>query len=181
MTVDCTTCACLHGQTAGLLWQQNFLKIQSLVFVPRFVSRTFDGLFGRWLRSGRPRTLDSPLGATLELQRQERLERLEEQMLESALRGSSALGTEGAMDRRLPQPSNLADGPGIFGNFLRNAGIQRRSSGMQHSAGDDATVSEDQVQQLIEMGFNDNNVRRALQLADNDISRATAVLLQEAS
>lgn len=172
----------LCAVVAGLLWQNNFLKIQSIVFVPEFASCSVDRLIGRFLRSRRPKNLDSPIGATLELQRQERLERMEEQMLAAALRNST-LGTNGGpMDMMRPQPSNLADGPGIFGNFLRNAGIQRnRFTEMQHSGGDNTIVSEDQVQRLIEMGFSDDSVRRALRMTDNDISRATAVLLQEAS
>lgn len=38
-----------------------------------------------------------------------------------------------------------------------------------------------QVQRLTEMGFSDDSVRRALRLANNDVSLATNVLLQEAS
>ncbi|XP_076435530.1 ubiquitin-associated domain-containing protein 2-like [Babylonia areolata] len=175
-TAECRLVA-LCAVTAGLLWQHNFLKVQSIIFVPEFVSRTTDRLAGWLFRSARPTNLDSPIGATLELQRQERLERMEEQMLAAAMR-NSALGANGAgVGMMRPQPLNLANGPGIFGNFLRSAGIHRGSSAdTQHSP-----VSEEQVQRLIEMGFSDDSVRRALRVADNDISRATAVLLQEAS
>ncbi|WAR03257.1 UBAC2-like protein [Mya arenaria] len=41
-----------------------------------------------------------------------------------------------------------------------------------------AVVSEDQVRQLVEMGFLDNQVRNALRVANNDIAMATNILLQ---
>ena len=48
---------------------------------------------------------------------------------------------------------------------------------------DDTVMTGDvyplQVQRLTEMGFSDDSVRRALRLANNDVSLATNVLLQE--
>jgi len=40
-------------------------------------------------------------------------------------------------------------------------------------------VSEDQVQLLVEMGFNQEQVRQALQVSNNDVSMATNILLQQ--
>ena len=95
----------LFLQAAGFLWQHNFLKIQSWVVIPEFVSRTFDSLTGWLLHSPRPANLDAPMGATLELQRQERLEKMEEQMVAAALR-NAAVGRNraGAADMLRPQP-----------------------------------------------------------------------------
>lgn len=42
-----------------------------------------------------------------------------------------------------------------------------------------AEVSEDQVQQMVEMGFNQEQVRHALQMSNNDVSMATNFLLQQ--
>lgn len=42
-----------------------------------------------------------------------------------------------------------------------------------------AEASEDQVQQMVDMGFNQEQVRHALQMSNNDVSMATNVLLQQ--
>lgn len=77
-------------QIASYLWEQNFLKIQSLICVPECISQRFDRLTSWMLNSSPPDHWDAPMGATLELQRQERLERMEDQMLTAALRNSGA-------------------------------------------------------------------------------------------
>ncbi|KAK7090581.1 ubiquitin-associated domain-containing protein 2-like [Littorina saxatilis] len=171
-----TLCAVI----AGLLWQYNFLKIQGLVSVPECVARVFNQAVGWLLQSPRPPTLDTPIGATLEIQRQERIERMEEQMLSTALQ-NSAFANNGAAAAEMmrPQPLNVANGPGIFGNFLRRDNLpQDNVAEIQHDQ-TSATVSEDQVQRLTEMGFSDVSVRRALSVTNNDISQATNILLQE--
>ena len=85
------------------------MKIQSLVFVPEFASRTFDRLAGWLFQSPKPANLDSPMGATLEIQRQERLEKMEEQMVAAALR-NSAVGRNGAPAADMMRPQPLVSG-----------------------------------------------------------------------
>lgn len=160
---------------ASLLWQYNIMKVQSVLFMPEFVSETIVRVAGWLLDSPPPRNAGTPMGATLELQRQERLERMEEQMVQAALRNSFN-AHNGDVVR--PQPLNMANGPGIFGNFsMRDAADQDSPSDLpQTSSG---PVSEDQVHRLTEMGFSDESVRRALQVSNNDISQATNILLHE--
>ncbi|PVD18531.1 hypothetical protein C0Q70_21080 [Pomacea canaliculata] len=173
-----TSCAL----AAGFLWHHNFLKIQSIIWIPESVSSQFDRMIGWLFKSPPPANLNTPMGATLELQRQERLERVEEQMIAAAMQNSVA--HNGTYNLMRPQPVNVAHGPGVFGNFVRHDGLRHRD----HSSGDQSpdhssaiTVSEDQVQRLTEMGFSDDSVRRALVLSNNDISRATNILLQDST
>ena len=79
----------LPFQVAGILWRVNFLKIQTFIQVPKFVSKLFSSTLGRLLDTSEQ--VDQNLqtfGATLELQRQENLERLEQQLLMQSIRNS---------------------------------------------------------------------------------------------
>lgn len=66
-------------QVAGLLYRWNMLRIQDWLVIPDWLARLTDLTLGRLLASSPP--ADGPMGATLEIQRQEQMERLEHQML----------------------------------------------------------------------------------------------------
>lgn len=164
------------GILSGILWRVNFVKIQSIIQVPNFVSKLFSATLGRLLDTNNPVEQDlKSFGATLELQRQENLERLEHQLLMQSLRNSQQ-GRNIHIGR--PQPQNLANGHGIFGTGNNNNpdGLRQRHNSAAAEA--PAEVSEDQVQMLTEMGFNDAQVRQALQMCNNDLNTATNFLLQ---
>ena len=65
------------------------LKIQSFIQVPNFVAKLFNATLGRLIdtSSKTEQNLQS-FGATLELQRQENMERLEQQLLLQSIRNS---------------------------------------------------------------------------------------------
>ncbi|BFZ06595.1 hypothetical protein BsWGS_09634 [Bradybaena similaris] len=83
---------------AGLLWRLNFLMVQNLIQVPRVVANTFDQLLGRFLDSTDSQVSLLPMGATLEIQQGERLDKLEQQMLAAAMQASRR------MEISRPQP-----------------------------------------------------------------------------
>lgn len=85
-------------QLAGLLWRLNFLMVQNLIQVPRVVANTFDQLLGRFLDSTDSQVSLLPMGATLEIQQGERLDKLEQQMLAAAMQASRR------MEISRPQP-----------------------------------------------------------------------------
>ena len=94
------------------------MKIQTLVQVPKFVSKLFSATLGRLLDSDNAVEQNlKAFGATLELQRQENLERLEHQLLMQSIRNSQN-GRNIQIGR--PQPQNLANGQGIFGTGNNN-------------------------------------------------------------
>ncbi|XP_071084627.1 ubiquitin-associated domain-containing protein 2-like [Haliotis cracherodii] len=174
------------GIIGGLLWRLNFLKVKSLVVIPRCVASMLDATLGRVLQSPPPKTPELPMGATLELQRQEQLDRLEQQMVMAFQNSQPAHRPN--IDIPRPQPLNVANGPGIFGNpdFLLPPGLRQRNNmddvpPDNHNSASDLSGPqlEEQVQRLVEMGFSQDRVRHALQVTNNDISMATNVLLQE--
>lgn len=75
-------------QVAGILWRANFLMIQTALQVPVAIGNIFDKFIGRFLESADTSPSSLPMGATLELQQQERLDRIEQQMLMTAMRAS---------------------------------------------------------------------------------------------
>ncbi|CAL1547183.1 unnamed protein product [Lymnaea stagnalis] len=160
---------------AGVLWRANFLKVQNVLQVPKLVGNQFDLCLGRFLESAESPKISLPMGATLELQQRERLDRIEEQMMMSALQSSRR------MEIGRPQPLNLAHG--LFGNINVNRNLPQNLS---NQAGDtnlpdipDSGVLEDQIRQFVEMGFSDERVRQALRSANNNPRLATNFLLQD--
>ncbi|KAK3094670.1 hypothetical protein FSP39_004757 [Pinctada imbricata] len=74
------------GIVAGILWRHNFLKIQKLIFIPDFLGSLCHTIIGQFVESTEPSNPALPMGATLELQRQEQLDRLEQQVIWQSLR-----------------------------------------------------------------------------------------------
>lgn len=66
-------------QAAGLFYRWGFLGIPHWLVVPKVIARACDATLGRLLRSQPP--AQGPIGATLEIQRQQQMEQLEQQML----------------------------------------------------------------------------------------------------
>ncbi|XP_052784200.1 ubiquitin-associated domain-containing protein 2-like [Mya arenaria] len=162
------------GLLGGILWRCNLCKIQSLVKIPGFIGRFCQATFGRLLGEGENTHMDTTqIGATIEIQRQEMTERLEQQVIWQSVQQQLQQTPRAAAQ-------NLVNGPGIFGaiNNNRDGGVRYRNLEENVQGQEPAVVSEDQVRQLVEMGFLDNQVRNALRVANNDIAVATNILLQ---
>ncbi|BHF60893.1 Ubiquitin-associated domain-containing protein 2 [Sparganum proliferum] len=138
-------CAC--GLLVGLAYQYNLFGLQKRFFVPKRTVEAVSNGLGPWLRSTPPSTLKRPLGATLELQYQEELDRQEQSWMEA---------------RRVTMN---ADGIGDGWPF---GGIRRRIPVY--------SPSEEEIQRLVEMGFRRDLSRRALQQTGGDVSEAVAVI-----
>ena len=85
------------------------LKIQSFIQVPNFVAKLFNATLGRLLdtSSKTEQNLQS-FGATLDLQRQENMERLEQQLLLQSIRNSQN-GRNLLIGRPQPQVSSIKE------------------------------------------------------------------------
>ncbi|XP_053404477.1 ubiquitin-associated domain-containing protein 2-like [Mercenaria mercenaria] len=162
----------LCGLMAGVLWRVNFLYLQSVIKVPHCLARLCNSTIGRLFNTADIYENKNHIGATLEIQRQEAMERLEQQVIWRSLQNSR--GTN--MGRH--QPQNLVDGPGIFGGVNNNGqdGLRQR---LEEDLEEAEEVSEEQVQQMVEMGFSQDQVRHALHMSNNDVSMATNFLLQQ--
>ncbi|KAL4220720.1 Ubiquitin-associated domain-containing protein 2 [Mactra antiquata] len=158
----------LCGIIAGVLWRLNIFKVQSIFRIPKLIGDIFGSSIGRVLDNVNTVQEDmSHLGATIEIQRQEAMEHLEQQIMMRSLQNN----------HQQPVQNNI-NGPGLFG-FGNNNDVDGLRQRLNGEVNPPLEVSEDQVQRMVEMGFNQEQVRHALQMSNNDVSMATNFLLQQ--
>lgn len=163
----------LCGIVAGLMYRYNVLYVRHWFLVPRWLAKLSSVSIGWLLRSGAPQ--EGAIGATLEIQRAQQLEILEQQVLLSRARDVRRQQGQGFAET-LVGPENYwpNENGTIFGGFLRN----RRHNAVDTEE-NNVQPSEEQVQTLMEMGFERARVLSALRSANNDIHSATNILLHE--
>ncbi|XP_068423248.1 ubiquitin-associated domain-containing protein 2 [Clinocottus analis] len=171
----------LSGLISGGLYHSNVLWLQKLLFVPAWVS-----FIGRYIlepifKSSQPSS-ETPLGmgATLDIQRQQRMDILDQQLLLAQYNESTRI------NRQQPQ-SGLLQWARFFPS-LRQRGPNRPPVQPRPQAAtqpstdspllDNSPVVEEQVALLVEMGFSRTDALEALRASNNDINMATNFLLQ---
>ncbi|KAF8792379.1 Ubiquitin-associated domain-containing [Argiope bruennichi] len=171
---------------AGVICRWNFLHVLDIIKVPKFIAKCFGACLGWILDSSPPVENSVPMGATLEIQRQQQLDLMEQQLLLSRARESRG-GNSGRfhIDNKWPK-GMLKDYPTSLLRRNRqretdsSADSAEMANGINQNHIDASTpVQEDQVKTLVEMGFERQNVVRALQSCNNDINMATVILLNE--
>lgn len=157
ITSSGTMICCFAGLLSGILCRYNFLKICDFIKVPKIVSKISSKLFG-WLLDSKPPSDNSfNLGATLEIQRQQHFEIMEQQML----------------FQRISEANQSRSG------LLRRRNDLNHHQRVENESNQNNLINEEQVQTLVEMGFNRQNVVRALERSNNDANLATTILLNE--
>ncbi|XP_064638744.1 ubiquitin-associated domain-containing protein 2-like [Lineus longissimus] len=169
------------GILSGLLYRLDLGKIQGWFKVPTRLANVAAKTLG-WLLRSPPPMNQSGMGATLEIQRQQQMERMEQQLARARQRDFRNRGIQ--IGR--PQPMN----PEIFANNFQNHIRELRNrqpppadpvpgpSGLQATP---AAVPEEQVTRLTEMGFERDNALQALRATNNDINLAMNILLQDSA
>ncbi|KAK2191468.1 hypothetical protein NP493_53g19024 [Ridgeia piscesae] len=148
------------GLVAGLFYRSNLYKIQSILRIPSFISSLINKILGSLVASAVPKDEVPPMGATLELQRQQHIEQLEQQMAWAQLQPRP--------------PEGNPFGFGLFGNgAARDRGEPARPVPVT------AALPEEQIERMTEMGFDRDKVLQALRVANNNPSVAINILLQE--
>ncbi|MGH0165555.1 UNVERIFIED_CONTAM: hypothetical protein FKN15_001026 [Acipenser sinensis] len=161
----------LSGLTSGMLYHKNIFKTQHVIFIPNWVARcgsyTLEPLFS----TAEP-TLESAvgMGATLDIQRQQRMDWLDQQVLLSQLP---------QMRRNTQQQGGLLNWNRFFPSLRqrRNGNHQADPRPAQNNPANPPQVSEEQVARLMEMGFSRVDALEALRASNNDINIATNFLL----
>lgn len=172
----------LSGLLSGGLYHSNVLWLQKLLFVPAWVS-----FIGRYIlepifSSSQPSS-ETPLGmgATLDIQRQQRMDVLDQQLLLAQYNESTS--------NNRPQPqSGLLQWTRMLFPSLRQRGQNRppvqpppqaeTRPSTQSPLLDNSAVVEEQVALLVAMGFSRTDALEALRASNNDINMATNFLLQ---
>ncbi|KAM7408515.1 hypothetical protein PAMA_002307 [Pampus argenteus] len=167
----------LSGLISGGLYYSNVLRLQKLLFVPVWVSCIGRYILEPIFSSSQP-TNETPLGmgATLDIQRQQRMDMLDQQLL-------LAQYNEARRNIRPQRQAGLLQWTRLFPS-LRHRG-QNRPPVQPHPQAhtqppllDNSPVAEEQVAMLVEMGFSRIDALEALRASNNDINMATNFLLQ---
>ncbi|CAL8254976.1 unnamed protein product [Lota lota] len=173
----------LSGLISGGLYYSDVLCLQRVLFVPVWLAKmghcVLEPLF-----SGPEPTGETPLGmgATLDIQRQQRMDLLDQQLLlaefNQARRSARPQPQAGMLDWRRYFPSLRRRGPNRP-PAQQPPPEQTQPSPQPHpSPLDDSPAAEEQVARLVEMGFSRTDALEALRASNNDINLATNFLLQ---
>eukprot|EP00057_Strongylocentrotus_purpuratus_P002524 XP_003724694.1 PREDICTED: ubiquitin-associated domain-containing protein 2 [Strongylocentrotus purpuratus] len=116
-----TPLAIAYGITAGILYRLNFLYVKTWVTIPETLSSLCHGAFG-WLLSSRPPNEGAvPMGATLEIQRQQRTELMEQRMLLAQAQRFRSIQRQNAIRRPIRQTFPLRRQEGSSGPRQQNS------------------------------------------------------------
>lgn len=153
-----TFISCLSGAIVGCLYRTRIFDTKKLCLIPAKLSQFCNWAFNHVCEIGEDKTgRILPIGATLEAQRAEAMDRIEQRLIFEQMR-----------------MQNSRDG---------NSGVPfvRRLFGAETVELQPVEVSEANIQVLVDMGFTDRNaVVRALQGCNNDVSSAANFLLHSA-
>ncbi|XP_010885002.2 ubiquitin-associated domain-containing protein 2 [Esox lucius] len=185
----------LGGVVSGMLYHYNTLGIQRLLFVPQWLSHSGAYLLEP-LFSGPPPTTDSPpgMGATLDVQRQQRMDVLDQELLLAQFNQARRNQRQGGLinwnrlfpslrhrrqnhhpEPQQPHPSPQQPHPSPQQPHPYAPPVQLEPTAPPL---DNLPVAEDQVARLVEMGFSRLDAQEALRASNNDINMATNFLLQ---
>lgn len=166
-------------QIAGMLYYSNKLAVQKFLRVPGWAARCGSVLLEPVFSDSEP-TAEAPLGmgATLDIQRQQRMDMLDQQLLLSQLEHLRRNAQQ-----QQAQQTGLLNWNRFFPT-LRHRGQNQHHEGPQPQQPpnmhlpDDIAVAEEQIARLMEMGFSRMDAQEALRASNNDINIATNFLLQ---
>jgi len=135
---------------AGVIVKTNSLWIQNITSVPKWMANASQKLFG-WLVDSSPPE-QGAIGATLEIQRSQQIEALEQYQIQQQARMNA---------RRLP-----------------NQVFRQRVPPQHQAAAAAPEPTEANITLLVDMGFPRQQAIDALREAHNDLSTATSILLR---
>ncbi|KAG8452050.1 hypothetical protein GDO86_004009 [Hymenochirus boettgeri] len=155
----------ISGLISGFWYTKDVLNVRQILCIPRWLAEMFSRTVEPVFSSMEPvNEACVGMGATIDIQRQQRIELLDQQFMLSQL---AHLG------RRRPQQGGMINWNRLFQPLRhRNFGNQAEPQAPPPPA------SEEQVAQLMEMGFSRVDVLNALRASNNDINIATNFLLQ---
>lgn len=150
------TIVSISALLAGFLIKNNFCWLRDIFSVPKMAAKMTQTLLGWLIDSSAPQQI--AMGATLEIQRSQQVEALEQHFIQQQARSSA---------RR------MAGGVGVGNRRFNNPFNPQRP--VQEVAPE---PSEAHISLLVDMGFPRQQAFDALREAHNDLSTATAILLR---
>ncbi|XP_030057211.1 ubiquitin-associated domain-containing protein 2 [Microcaecilia unicolor] len=158
----------LSGLVSGLFYHSNMLNIHQMLCIPSWVAKIFSRTVEPIFSSAEPTSeAREGMGATIDIQRQQRMELIDQQIMLSQL---------SQMRRQRQQQGRVINWSRFFAPLRprRNMDLPNNHQAEQVAP----SASEEQVTRLMEMGFSRVAVLEALRASNNDINVATNFLLQ---
>ncbi|XP_069904771.1 ubiquitin-associated domain-containing protein 2 isoform X1 [Oryctolagus cuniculus] len=161
----------ISGLVSGMCYDSKMLQVHQVLRVPswmaKFFSRTLEPIFSSSEPTSEARI---GMGATVDIQRQQRMELLDRQLM---------LSQFAQVRQQRQQQGGMINWNRLFPPLRQRRNINfpdgRRS---EQQASPPLEVSEEQVARLMEMGFSRGDALEALRASNNDLNVATNFLLQ---
>ncbi|TRY75902.1 hypothetical protein TCAL_00675 [Tigriopus californicus] len=164
ITTNTNVLACISGMMAGLIIRWNVLWVKTWCNIPSFLSSLSYKVLGQWIESGPPP--QGMIGATLEIQRTQEMEAMEQHMIQQQTR---AAGMRNMQPHQIPRAQV---GQGFAERLVNDMGHGRQ---WQPNT---VPPSEENIRLLMDMGFTRDRVENALRQVNNDVQSATTLLVQ---
>uniref|UniRef100_A0A8C5TQ97 Ubiquitin-associated domain-containing protein 2 n=1 Tax=Malurus cyaneus samueli TaxID=2593467 RepID=A0A8C5TQ97_9PASS len=161
----------LSGLISGICYNSSILKVHQILCVPRWVAKLFSWTLEPVFSSSEPTNeVRVGMGATVDIQRQQRMELLDRQIMMSQV---------AQLRRQRQQQGGMINWNRLFPplRHRHNANYQDHRPPEQ-GIPPPTEVSEEQVARLMEMGFSRGDALEALRASNNDLNVATNFLLQ---
>ncbi|XP_006832124.1 PREDICTED: ubiquitin-associated domain-containing protein 2 [Chrysochloris asiatica] len=161
----------LSGLISGICYNSNVFKIHQLLYIPSWMAKLFSWTVEPIFSSSEPTSeARIGMGATVDIQRQQRMELLDRQLM---------LSQFAQVRQQRQQQGGMINWNRLFPPLRQRRNVNYQDGQRsEQQASPPLEVSEEQVARLMEMGFSRGDALEALRASNNDLNVATNFLLQ---
>lgn len=161
----------ISGLISGICYNNKILQVHQVLYIPSWMAKFFSWTLEPIFSSSEPTTeARIGMGATVDIQRQQRMEVLDRQLMLSQF-------TQARRQRQ--QQGGMINWNRLFPPLRQRQNVNYRDGQQsEQQASPPLEVSEEQVARLMEMGFSRGDALEALRASNNDLNVATNFLLQ---
>ncbi|XP_008071897.1 ubiquitin-associated domain-containing protein 2 isoform X2 [Carlito syrichta] len=161
----------ISGLISGVCYDSKMFQVHQVLCIPTWMAKFFSWTLEPIFSSSEPTNeARIGMGATVDIQRQQRMELLDRQLMFSQF-------AQGRRQRQ--QQGGMINWNRLFPPLRQRQNINYQDGRQsEQAASPPLEVSEEQVARLMEMGFSRGDALEALRASNNDLNVATNFLLQ---
>lgn len=161
----------MSGLISGMCYDRRVLQVHQVLCIPSRLAHFFSWALEPIFSSSEPTSeARVGMGATVDIQRQQRMEQLDRQLM---------LSQFAQVQRQRQQQGGMINWNRLFPPLRQRRNINyQEGPWSEQRAPPPLEVSEEQVARLMEMGFSRGDALEALRASNNDLNVATNFLLQ---
>ncbi|ELK14928.1 Ubiquitin-associated domain-containing protein 2 [Pteropus alecto] len=162
----------ISGLISGVCYNSKMLQVHQVLCIPSWMAKFFSWTLEPIFSSSEPTSeARIGMGATVDIQRQQRMELLDRQLMLSQFAQAR---------RQRQQQGGMINWNRLFPPLRQRRNINYQDGQRsEQQAPPPLEVSEEQVARLMEMGFSRGDALEALRASNNDLNVATNFLLQQ--